>query len=371
MASSRQRVTESRTSCEADGLERPSKRPRKLCSLGTGEVIHVLSYTALPDKVEAFELVVQGLARCAYSLEASVTDVRVCHPKCGQVVFILTFISRGALQEFVEGPQAIVESSLQGLTVETGGSPSFAATGTMMPACHTLTSLLDFLVENVKGADHSAHDVRTVTKELERWFPRQSEYAKYIKLDEKNPQKYTRNLIFGNENFDCIMMCWPPGCRSTIHDHDKSSCWVVIVEGSVMEIQYALPRLDKKFLEAEARDPATAVGHCGALKIINVANMDTGGVVGTYANNDIGIHRIENRGDKLACTLHVYAPPLRKMKIFNEAGNVHVHVAKSAHPSDCIMGPDGHSSDAENSCYSGVFDVAAWNDSLHTRVSTS
>lgn len=81
-------------------------------------------------------------------------------------------------------------------------------------------------------------------------------------------------------------MCWPAGSQSTIHDHDNSSCWVTVVEGSVHEVQFALPRLDRKFLEAEHRDPASAVGQCGELKVVNVAVLNAdGGVTGTYANN--------------------------------------------------------------------------------------
>ena len=233
-----------------------------------------------------------------------------------------------------------------------------------MPAAHTLRSLVDYLKANVHGTDHTAHDVRAVSKELEKWFPRPSEYSQYVRLDDANPQKYTRNLIYGNEHFDCILMCWPAGSMSSIHGHDKSSCWVNVVEGNVHEVQYALPQLDKKFLEAEKNDPASAVGHCGRLKVVNVARLDTGGVVGTYANNDVGIHRVENRSDKLACTVHIYAPPLRKMKIFNEDGRVHVHVA-TANLDSCedgavvgqsIMGPEGHPRGG-----TPCFDVAAWN----------
>lgn len=359
--------------------ERPKKRARHICAMGTGEVVHVLSYRSAPGKIEDFERVVQGLARCLYNMEAAVTDVRVCHPCCGEVVFIITFITRPALEKFIEGPQQGFEESLVGLVDVPENAPGrarrprsnstassslavFSASGTLMPSAHTLGSLVDYLKKNVKGNDHSAHDVRAVSKELERWFPRPSEYTKYINLDKANPKKYTRNLIYGNEHFDCILMCWPAGAMSSIHGHDKSSCWVNVVEGTVHEVQYALPQLDKKFLEAEKNDPASAVGYCGRLKVVNVAKLDTGGVVGTYANNDVGVHRVENRSDKLACTLHIYAPPLRKMKIFNEDGRVHVHVAtanldNASGGGGSIMGPEGHARGRPEEC----FDVAAWN----------
>lgn len=336
--------------CEAPA----PKRARHLCSLGTGEVVHVLSYNALPNKIHEFEITVQGLARCVYSMEASVTDVRVCHPCCGQVVFILTFITKEALQEFEMGPQADFEQRLEGIVCDK--HESFKASGSLMPACHTLTSLIDHLKTHLTGHSHNEHNVRCVSKEIEKWFPRECEYQSYIRFDENDQTQYTRNLIFGNDSFDCILMCWPPGSRSTIHDHDESSCWVAAVEGAVTEVQYSLPRFDRKFIEAENRNPATAVGNCGKLKVIGEARLDVGGgVTSTYANNDIGIHRVENRTDKLACTLHVYAPPLRKMRIFDESGKVRVVVATA---SKC-----GSASCIEK-C-ERIFDVEAWNAALH------
>ncbi|GMI06550.1 hypothetical protein TrRE_jg6439 [Triparma retinervis] len=288
-------------------------------------------------------------------MTSAVSDVRVCHPKVGEVVFIVTFVSRAALDKFKVGPQVEFEKSLEGLACN---GANFEASGSMMPAAHTLTSLLDYLKKSVKGDDHNAHDVREVSKEIERWFPRPGEYDKYISLDPNDPKKYTRNLIHGDENMDVILMCWPPGCKSTIHDHDASSCWVTVVEGSVHEVQYQLPQLDRKFLEAEQKDPATAIGHCGKLKLVNVAELDTGGVTGTYANNDIGIHRVENRTSTLACTLHVYAPPLKKMKIFSEEGTVHVHVANSSKGCE-----EGGCDDemCRKPWERGIFDVEAWN----------
>ena len=150
---------------------------------------------------------------------------------------------------------------------------------------------------------------------------------------------------------DCILMCWPAGSRSTIHDHDRSSCWVVVVEGEVHEVQYQQPRLDKKFLEMEKINPCEAKGSCGKLKVISTAKLATGGVQNTYANNDIGIHKVENRTDKLACTLHVYAPPLKKMRIYNEKQEPYGYML----PVPTVM-------EATKTFATPVFDVDAWNE---------
>ena len=62
--------------------------------MGTGEVVHILSFVALPGLVPEFEGIVQDLARSVYAFTAGITDVRVCHPVVGQVVFVITFLSK-------------------------------------------------------------------------------------------------------------------------------------------------------------------------------------------------------------------------------------------------------------------------------------
>ena len=103
------------------------------------------------------------------------------------------------------------------------------------------------------------------------WFPRPSEWKPLVdSSDMVEANQYTRHLVYGNEHMDVILMYWPAGSRSTIHDHEDSSCWVNIVEGTVHEVQYAVPRLDRKFLEAEVvcrravkLDPSDADTHIG------------------------------------------------------------------------------------------------------------
>jgi cysteine dioxygenase len=165
--------------------------------------------------------------------------------------------------------------------------------------------------------------VPAIQHELSLWFPREEEWRKYIKFDEANPKQYTRNLVFTNQHMDVILMCWPAGCKSSIHDHEESSCWVALVEGTAVEVKFALPKLDRQFLKMESVNPRCAAGRCGPLQRLGETEMrDAGGHPGGYVNNDIGIHRVENRSDKPAYTLHVYAPGLRKMRIFSEAGEV-------------------------------------------------
>jgi len=154
-------------------------------------------------------------------------------------------------------------------------------------------------------------------------------------------------------------MCWPPHSRSSIHCHDTSSCWVAAVEGEVHEVQYSLPLVDKRFLRSCASNPEAASGKCGALRAAHVTSMGKpGGAQTTYANNELGIHRIENRSNEPAITLHIYAPRLRRMKIFRESGEVQLVTVDHEGGRSAGRGaaPDAPGSEGE-----GILDVAAWN----------
>jgi hypothetical protein len=42
---------------------------------------------------------------------------------------------------------------------------------------------------------------------------------------------YTRNLVFKNDLFELLILCWGPGQRSWIHNHRGQHCWMSVVEG--------------------------------------------------------------------------------------------------------------------------------------------
>ncbi|CAD7964390.1 unnamed protein product [Amoebophrya sp. A120] len=512
-----------------------------ICSLGTGEIVHIIGFTALncgaeQDVIE-FETIIQRAARDFYSLKAGLTDVRVCHPMSGAVVFVLTFLGLAELQSFQAGPEKKLRTALKGLarcepifpprtssqtngtttSTETsagppvqllankgvvvlkgdGGAPdsrlsppktaieknsyldkatadealgchlnandypssnstpkvfysevvssnksptsvvdrqpsstpstnsatetatettgaasacsdkekdknttpqdvagtihgrpsfrlgpmagrgqfittssSFQATGALMPSTHSLQSLLQVFVQQIIGQNYRGHNVKEVAEECKRWFPRRHEWEKYVSWDEENPKKYTRNLIMKNDNFDCLLMCWPPHCQSSIHCHDRSSCWVVAVAGEVVEVQYQMPKFDRQFLEHESRDSTTAKGKCAPLKRIAETIIGFDAVRVGYANNEIALHRIENRTDQPAYTMHIYAPGLRKIKIFQEDGQVTTAIMCAAEPavSESCGGIPRTGSRLQNieDC---IIDVDAWNASLYEQQS--
>jgi hypothetical protein len=351
---------------EDEGAEADEDLPvRKLCSMGTGEQVQILSYSAKEGMVDEFEHRVQALAFKMLDEQRGVSDVRVCHPRCGEVAFVVTLVSKAEGEAFQRRVLPQLTESLA--DVVEGAGPEFARSGSLMPRAHTLDSLLAYLKPALSGRHYSEHDTVGVRAELSRWFPRSSEYSQYVHWDTENPEKYTRNVVHSSEDMEVLLMCWPPHSKSSIHCHDGSSCWVAAVEGVVHEVQFVEPAYDKSFVASQLRDPTGAVGSCGELKVLNVQPIGKPSTpTTTYTNNSIGLHRIENRSDYPAITMHVYAPRLRKMKIFRENadGTAQVTIAAMTYMSEAgeKTGLWGRHTDPD-----GVIDAAAWNSESEAR----
>jgi len=174
----------------------------------------------------------------------------------------------------------------------------------------TFPELVDGLLEFF-SKDKDSICVEDVSQFMARYEFHESDVAKYSKWDR---YRYTRNLIHeGNSNFNLILMCWPEGAQSAIHDHANSHCFVRILDGQVKETKYFWPD------EALSED--------GSLCEKGVEEFSSGGV--TYMSDQLGLHRIENGShtSKL-CTLHLYSPPFSDCKIFD---------ARTSKASSCSM----------------------------------
>ena len=53
---------------------------------------------------------------------------------------------------------------------------------------------------------------------------------KYFNWSEKF---YTRNLIFKDERFELMAICWEKGQESRIHNHSEQMCWMAVPFGTL------------------------------------------------------------------------------------------------------------------------------------------
>jgi cysteine dioxygenase len=75
-------------------------------------------------------------------------------------------------------------------------------------------------------------DLRRVISNLK---PDRSEIEPYVQFNE---ERYSRNLVYKNEDFECLVLCWRPGQRSPIHDHANSICAVYTLNGLLSADNY-------------------------------------------------------------------------------------------------------------------------------------
>jgi cysteine dioxygenase len=121
---------------------------------------------------------------------------------------------------------------------------------------------------------------------------------------------YTRNLIYRDELFEVMTICWKPGQKTAIHTHNGQLGWMSVPQGEVVVENYHHER-------------------CNAPENQNVVNIDClGGAteihlekIGSLQCNDSSglaivdklqsIHRIVNtdKADAGCVSLHIYSKP--------------------------------------------------------------
>jgi cysteine dioxygenase len=109
------------------------------------------------------------------------------------------------------------------------------------------------------------------------------------------PRRYTRNLIYRDDLFELLALCWDPRTESPIHNHANQLCWLAIQQGSL--------RLEN-FHSLDGPGPGDRI------RLVPRAGIDRApiGCVDLQQGED-AIHRVSNPFDERAVSLHVYSRP--------------------------------------------------------------
>lgn len=118
----------------------------------------------------------------------------------------------------------------------------------------------------------------------------------YSSLDYKNwvsfnRYSYKRNLIYRDNNYEILLLCWNPYSFAKIHDHSQNGCILKLLSGNIIETKYDT-----------------------SLNIISSNLINPNNI--SYMSNEIGYHSINNL-NKCAISLHVYSPPNYLSKFIN------------------------------------------------------
>ena len=114
---------------------------------------------------------------------------------------------------------------------------------------------------------------------------------------------YTRNLIFRNDLFECMTVCWEVGQRSRIHNHRDQNCWMSAPIGQLRVQNYRVDRRD------------AAHGTC---KIIPTDTYDLNATHPAYVNPIEPVHEVMNLAEfnQRAVSIHIYSKPFDSCEVY-------------------------------------------------------
>ena len=115
---------------------------------------------------------------------------------------------------------------------------------------------------------------------------------------------YTRNLIFRNDLFEVIAICWEIGQASRIHNHRDQNCWMATPIGHLRAQNYRV----------EARNE---FGKTCRLVPTELAEMDAAHPVAV--NPVEPVHQVLNLPEfrQRAVSIHVYSKPFDSCEIYS------------------------------------------------------
>ena len=107
--------------------------------------------------------------------------------------------------------------------------------------------------------------------------------------------RYTRNLVYRDDLFELIALCWAPRSRSPIHNHANQLCWLSIQRG-------ALQLENFHSLDGPGPGDRIRLVPAGGIARAPMGCLD-------LQKGDDAIHRVSNPFDEPAVSLHVYSRP--------------------------------------------------------------
>jgi cysteine dioxygenase len=117
---------------------------------------------------------------------------------------------------------------------------------------------------------------------------------------------YTRNLIFKNEVFECMTICWEVGQFSRIHNHRDQNCWMSAPIGRL------------KVQNFRVQDRHSGGDHCGTCKLVPTDIYEMDAAHPAYVNPLEPVHQVLNLAqyNQRAVSIHVYSKPFDTCEIY-------------------------------------------------------
>lgn len=165
---------------------------------------------------------------------------------------------------------------------------------------------IDTLVAGLRDIPEGDFTVGTVYDFLKGHPVEESTLAPYLFF---SGHHYTRNLIYKDDLFELILVCWDVGQSSQIHNHDGQLCWMAIPSGRLRVQNFRIAEQDARtrFCRVEPTD-----------------FFDLGcQLTAAEVDPEEPVHQVLNLSEfgSRALSLHVYSRPYNHCVVYSTAKN--------------------------------------------------
>ena len=137
----------------------------------------------------------------------------------------------------------------------------------------------------------------------------------YVFFDDKF---YTRNLVYRDDLFEVMTICWQPGQKTAVHTHNGQLCWMILQSGNLGVVDYKWMGCDHPEYQNVVDIDCLAGSEHTKLEVIREIEACAGGPVLT-ADKLQTIHRLYNLSERTerAVSIHVYSRPIDSCVAFD------------------------------------------------------
>jgi predicted metal-dependent enzyme (double-stranded beta helix superfamily) len=111
-----------------------------------------------------------------------------------------------------------------------------------------------------------------------------------------SPNFYTRNLIYKDDRFELMAICWDTGQVSRVHNHSEQKCWMTVPVGKLQGQNFAIEAIDE------------SKGYC---RLVETDTFEMSENMPAKVELEEPVHQILNLPEygQRAVSLHIYSRP--------------------------------------------------------------
>jgi len=136
-------------------------------------------------------------------------------------------------------------------------------------------------------------------------------------------ERYARNLIYRDQFFEVLALCWLPGQQTPVHTHNGQLGWVTMVQGELACHNYRFVRPPSEELSPQKKLPlpshSSAEGRRVDVELVaSTVCVDDGSVA--VVDRRQTTHQLANleRSRRGSVSLHIYSKPIDQCVLFDE-----------------------------------------------------